>query len=244
MIHTFEFNNKKLIELGALITEKPILFGSSKELEFSSLPGKSGDVVIDKKRFKNKVLSYKIASVPTLCPYNSQQLVYALKEWLLTCYDYKMLRDTYNTGYFRKAVCTDVSDPVVDAEGLIRTTATFNCDPFLYDMQGINEIVVNSSTTLINSEMWDSEPIFKVNGSGAFTISVNSDSFEITLNGTEITIDKPNEDVYYTSTGISCNDKISALALPYFQPGENIITIGTTSGTNFSMSIIPNWRRL
>ena len=32
MIHTFEFNNKKLIELGALITEKPIFYGNASKL--------------------------------------------------------------------------------------------------------------------------------------------------------------------------------------------------------------------
>ena len=69
-MHTFEFDGKKLSDIGAIITEKPHYVLSVKELDFTALPGKSGDIVTDKKRFKNINISYKISSVPTFGSYS------------------------------------------------------------------------------------------------------------------------------------------------------------------------------
>lgn len=245
MLPTFEFNNKKLSDFGAVIEEAPHYVLSVREFEFTSIPQKSGDFITDKKRFKNRTVSYKISSIPPWCDYDEQKFVYRLSAWLLTSYEYKILKDTYNTNYYQRAVCTGITNVAVDAKGAVSATINFNCDPFLYSKSGLTEIEVNSNNyTITNREKWDAEPIIKVNGNGVFTVTVNTDVIEITLDGTEITIDKPNEDVYYTSTGISCNDKIDAVRLPILKPGANEITYSTGSGTGFTMTIIPNWRRL
>ena len=246
MLHTFEFNGKKLINIGAVITEPPHYTISMRELEFSSLPKKSGDVVVDKKRFKNRTISYKISSVPYLHSYTEQQFVNILSEWLLTSYEYKALRDTYNLGYFRKAVCTEISDPKVDATGVVSATVTFNCDPFLYNNNGVKPITQSGTGTftLKNPEEWSSEPVITVNGNGDFTVNVNGESFDITLNGNAVVIDKPAENVYYLSTKAACNDIITASELPELKTDMNTIQVTTTSGTGFTMSITPNWRRL
>ena len=246
--HTFQYDGKFLSDLGAVIAQKPTFPKPEPDVEFVSLPGKSGDGISDNKRYKNVELLFKIRAVPAFCNLTVDEFSEKLSEWLQVgkC-EYKEFRETYNKGYYRKAFCTKISDIIAVTKRVYEATITFNCEPFLYQVRGREELSYQtgvSSIALTNPEEWNALPILKVTGSGAFTISVNSNSFEITLNGTQITIDKPNEDVYYTNTGISCNDKISALALPYFQPGENIIAISTESGTNFSMSIIPNWRRL
>lgn len=243
-MHTFEFNNKKLSDIGAVINDKPSYVLSVKELDFTALPYKSGDIITDKKRFKNLSISYKVSSYPLFCSYTEQEFVKVLSEWLLTSYDYTILRDTYNPGYFRKAVCTGISNPVVEASNIVQTTVTFNCDPFLYSNSGLRTITINSmSAQFKNPEKWDSEPIIKLNGLGDFIITINDDTITAKLNGSEITIDKPNENVY-DSNGISCNDKVTAIRLPYLKPGINTIAAATENGSNFSAKIIPNWRRL
>ena len=245
MLHNFEFNNKKLSDLGAVIIENPSYTLSVRELDFTSIPSKSGDVITDKNRFKNVGLSYKISSVPTFCDYTEQQFVYALSEWLLTSYDYKVLRDTYNPGYFRKAVCTDISNPTVEASGIVQTTVTFCCDPFLYSDVGAAPIVFESlgttSNSLTNPEPYESEPIIKIIGDGDFVLQIGD--FVIPINGVseEITIDKPNENVYDKS-GNACNNKISALKLPVLTTGTNYIGIIHTGA--FTLEITPNWRRI
>lgn len=244
--HTFYFNGHFLYELGAVIAQPPTHITSMRDINFESIPGRSGDSIVDNGRYENKTLSFPIRAVPTFCDLSLQDFKYKLAEWLQVgdC-TYKEYRDTYNPGYYRKGIVTEIEKTVAVKRDVYETTITFNFDPFLYSREGLTEIAVNSNNyTITNREKWDAEPIIKVNGNGLFTITVNTDVIEITLDGTEITIDKPNEDVYYTSTGISCNDKIDAVRLPILKPGANEITYSTGSGTGFTMKIIPNWRRL
>lgn len=249
-MHTFEFNNKKLSDIGAVLMENPHYTLSVKELDFTALPGKSGDIVTDKNRFKNLSISYKVSSYPPFCNYEEQEFVYALSEWLLTSYDYKILRDTYNPGYFRKAICTDIANPTVEASGVVWTTVTFNCDPFRYSYLGLQSVTFHSNSnfrienvTFRNPEKWESEPIIEIIPSSSATMSLKINNVSVAVYDTDktIIIDVPNRNVYDTN-GEPCNDLIEAPELPVLLPGNNEITASGTGG--FSVKITPNWRRL
>ena len=250
MLHTFEFNDKKLYDIGAVLMENPHYTLSVKELDFTALPGKSGDIITDKNRFKNSSISYKVSSMPLLCSYTEQEFVYVLSEWLLTSYDYKILRDTYNPGYFRKAICTDIANPTVEASGVVWTTVTFNCDPFRYSYLGLQSVTFNSNSnfrienvTFRNPEKWESEPIIEIIPSSSATMSLKINDVSVAVYDTDktIIIDVPNRNVYDTD-GEPCNDLIEAFELPVLLPGNNEITASGTGG--FSVKITPNWRRL
>ena len=250
MLHTFEFNDKKLYDIGAVLMENPHYTLSVKELDFTALPGKSGDIIADKNRFKNSSISYKVSSMPLLCSYTEQEFVYVLSEWLLTSYDYKILRDTYNPGYFRKAICTDIANPTVEASGVVWTTVTFNCDPFRYSYLGLQSVTFNSNSnfrienvTFRNPEKWESEPIIEIIPSSSATMSLKINDVSVAVYDTDktIIIDVPNRNVYDTN-GEPCNDLIEAPELPVLLPGNNEITASGTG--NYAVKIIPNWRRL
>ena len=249
-MHTFEFNNKKLSDIGAVLMENPHYTLSVKELDFTALPGKSGDIITDKNRFKNSSISYKVSSMPLLCSYTEQEFVYVLSEWLLTSYDYKILRDTYNPGYFRKAICTDIANPTVEASGVVWTTVTFNCDPFRYSYLGLQSVTFNSNSnfrienvTFRNPEKWESEPVIEIIPSSSATMSLKINDVSVAVYDTDktIIIDVPNRNVYDTN-GEPCNDLIEAPELPVLLPGNNEITASGTG--NYAVKIIPNWRRL
>ena len=245
MIYDFEFNGHKLSELGAVISENPHYALSVRELDFTSIPFKSVDVITDKKRFKNLSVTYKVTSVPTFADITEQEFVNVLSEAFLTSYEYGVLRDTYNIGYFRKAVVTGITEPTVLMSGEVKAKITFNCAPFLYSDTGETPIILTSTnkavtTTVTNPEMWDSEPIIKINANGDFTVIVGDVTLALTGASNYIIIDKEKEDVY-DSNG-SCNDKLNALSLPYLKSGENTVSI--TGSNNFTVEIIPNWRRL
>ncbi len=252
MLHDFEYNGKKLSDIGAVITEKPHYTVSMRDLSLVTIPGRSGDVINDAKRYKNVEISYQIASVPAFCHLTTEQeFIYTLSEWLFSSHSYKILRDTYNVGYFRLAVVTGISDPVVEASGVVTTTITFNCDPFLYSDLGALTTKKTTETGEIkvylrNPERWSSLPKIKIIGNGDFMIYVPTQS-EIIANVTnELTIDKSIEDVY-DKDGVSRNDKICGLSLPKFPPRKSIIVVVRCTGTataRFSVEITPNWRRL
>lgn len=248
-MHDFEYNGKKLSDIGAVITEKPHYTVSMRDLSLVTIPGRSGDVINDAKRYKNVEISYQIASVPAFCHLTEQEFIYTLSEWLFSSHSYKILRDTYNVGYFRLAVATAVSNPVVEASGVVTTTITFSCDPFLYSDLGTLTVKKTTDTgdirfSMRNPERWSSLPKIKIIGNGDFMIYVPTQS-EIIANVTnELTIDKSIEDVY-DKDGVSRNDKICGLNLPEFPPGESIVVVRcTTAESSFSVEITPNWRRL
>ena len=248
MLHTFEFNNKKLSDIGAVLMENPHYTPSVKELDFTSVPGKSGDIITDKNRFKNSSISYKVSSMPLFCSYTEQEFVYVLSEWLLTSYDYKILRDTYNPGYFRKAICTDIANPTVEANKMVWTTVTFNCDPFLYSNTGLKKNTYNfnggtQTENLFNPEGWASEPIIEITPNQPLMVSLSINGVTVGIEQIDktIIIDVPNYNVYDTN-GKPCNDVVQAFKLPTLLPGKNkLITSGTNSGL---IKITPNWRRL
>ena len=186
MIHDFEFNGHKLSDLGAVISENPHYTLSVRELDFTSIPFKSGDVITDKSRFKNLSVTYKVTSVPTFADITAEGFVKALSEVFLTSYEYGILRDTYNIGYFRKGVVTDITEPTVLMSGVVTAKITFNCVPFLYSDTGTNTVSLTSvnnavSATLTNPEQWDSEPVIKINGNGDFTVMVGDVTLAIAL---------------------------------------------------------------
>ena len=253
MLHTFEFNNKKLSDIGAVLMENPHYTLSVKELDFTALPGKSGDIITDKKRFKNSSISYKVSSMPLFCSYTEQEFVYVLSEWLLTSYDYKILRDTYNPGYFRKAVCTGISNPTVEASGMVWATVTFACEPFLYSDNGLFPVVYQADPeqssqyfTLMNPEMWSAEPVIKFTGAGPVDVIINDSALQFTItSANSIIVDKPNENIYYDDAlKTPCNDIVECDRLPTLRPGTNQIVIINTSDNDFVMEITPNWGRL
>ena len=105
MIGDFSFNGQHLSDLGAVITDRIQYPISEREMELIPIPGKSGDVILDKKRFKNIPLAYKISHVPTFSDDPGRHFAFRLSEWLTSSYEYGILRESYTPGYFYKAVC-------------------------------------------------------------------------------------------------------------------------------------------
>lgn len=92
------FRGRRLSDFGAVISDTPSYTVAVRELDFTSVPGKSGDIITDKKRFKNMSISYKISHVPTWDDMDEQSFVDVLTEWLLADYDYCILRDSMYPG--------------------------------------------------------------------------------------------------------------------------------------------------
>ena len=182
--------------------------------------------------------------MPAFCDLTLEEFTRKLAEWLVT-EEYGIYSDSYNNGYFRYGIVTEISDIVGVESDVYETEITFNFQPFLYSDEGQNLLTYLStnnsiSATIINPENVASEPVIKIIGSGNFTLTINGKNIYLTNVENFIIIDKPKEDVY-DSNG-SCNGKINAVELPFLTAGENTISI--TGGSAFTVEITPNWRRL
>ena len=249
--HTFQFNGRFLYELGAVIAQPPTHITSMRDINFESIPGRSGDSIIDNGRYENKILQFPIRAVPAFCDLSLQDFKYKLAEWLQAddC-NYEEFRDTYNPGYFRKGIVTQISEVVAVKRDVYETAITFNFEPFLYSDTGLKKITYNfnggtQTENLFNPEQWDSEPIITVIGESPITLGIGDDELYISTSGlvdNTIIIDKSNENIY-DKNGNSCNNKVNAVRLPYLKPGNNEIRVVNLNGS-VTLKIIPNWRRL
>lgn len=243
MFKDFSFNGFKLSELGAVIRQRPTHIISLPSLDFIEKPFKSGDEIINYGRYKN--LSYKIPirALPSFCDLTLEEFTKKLSEWLVT-ENYGIYRDTYNNGYFRYGIVSEISEVISVESDVYECEITFNFQPFLYSDEGQNLLTYLSTNnlinlTLINPETVPSEPTLKITGSGNFVMAVNGKNIYLTGVENYIIIDKKREDVYDANG--SCNGKINAVELPFLTAGENTISI--TGGSAFTVEITPNWRR-
>lgn len=249
-MHTFEFDGKSLSDLGAVIVQRPTLYTPKKDLEFVKLPGKSGDIILDNQRYDNVNFTLPIRSIPAFCKYGSKEFAYKLSDWLITD-GYKVYRDSYNPGYYRKAVVTEISKTVCKFYDVFETNITFNCYPFLFSDRG--EITVEKSSSggsvnfvLINSEFIDSAPIIQIvplSSSIEVTVTIGQSTVITDEIASAITIDSEEKAIYYTATKNPCNDVVSCLYLPKLTPGENQLVVSGRNNDSFMVKVVPKWRR-
>lgn len=248
--HTFKYNGKRLADLGAVIRQRPTIVYSLPDFEFKETPYKSGDIIIDKKRYKNKSFKIPIKTIPAFCEYDLDGFAYRLSEWLLLeDHGYKIYKDTYNPSYFRYGSVTEISDVIAVKRNVFEADITINFAPYLYSDFGNktltyttaeNSLVIN----LENPEMWSADPIIKITGLGQYIITVNNQPSMNVSTTTGFILDKPKEDVYDLQ-GNSCNNNVVGLAIPYLEAGTNTITITRSVGTDsWNVEITPNWRRM
>lgn len=243
------YNGRSLNELGFAIKTKPIYTVASRSMNFQSILGRSGDVIVDDKRYNNVEMTYSINSIPHLVAAESnQELVHSLIDWLAPSDgDYKILRDDWNSGYFCKAVCTNISEITQKLFLGLDTTIKFNRMPFWYsDIGQIPKVIegVNKKCTLYNPEIYEAEPLITIYGSGNIDLIINNNYFHFIDVDGSVTIDSETGNA--TKDGIMHNEVTSFDYPPVFKVGENYVRTVSAAGqsTITKVEILPRWRRL
>ena len=259
MRHSFTYNGTDLRTIGFFITTPPKFQIAKRNFDFTSVYGKNGAVITDNGVFDNVEMQFEVSSYPYVIPNeNSSELVRAFAEWL-TVWDgeYKIFRDTYNPGYFTKAICTGVETIEEVAPLCLSTTINFSRVPFWYSDLG-QEIIrpkLTSTQTaeieIYNPENYTAEPKITIINEGstvnALTLTVNGGR---TLNilGTSydrIILDAEKQSAYFNNYKNLANSRISCVKFPELKSGWNVIKLSATATGAFSaVEIVPNFRRL
>lgn len=223
MIHDFEFNGKSLFDFGAIVTNAPSWVVPQRDINSVSVPGRSGDLIIDNGRYKNVPVPYSISTIPAFMKNTLYETINALKDWLSTNGAYCQLTDTYNPGYYRLARVSNINSIVNEISSLGSTTITFDCKPFLYRTDG-DELkqITSKSFTITNPEPYESEPYFKIFGSGNITISVGDYTFKLTNVSDYLEVDCEMQDCFRGYT--NCNSQFTG-TFPKLISGANRIVI-------------------
>lgn len=259
-MHNFTFNDVSLSAFGGRILQAPLHTVAKRNIEFVKIYGQSGDEIIDNESYDNVDFSLKIAFLPLLGQQSARQLAYAIIDWLAPLQNgYYIYRDTYNPGYFTKAVLKNLGEIERTLPTQLTATLKFNRVPFWYCDDGVNAVEMEPGETLqlINPENYSSKPVltFTYTGNNTSTLSgrimLNNDRIYTinTMSGVKKFI---YDGVLKQNYGLDINNAKIYLTSspPTFPVGTIELKVLPSSGSgvpfdgNFEFSVIPNWRRL
>lgn len=204
----------------------------SKDVEFVSIPGRSGDLTISKDRFSNLT-----KSVNCFIRENFKQNYSALMNFLYSVKGYGRIEYEAEPDIFMLGQFVDAIEPTTGVWlNYGAFTLTFNCKPQKYLKSGENAITINSSTVIINPSLMAAKPLLEVTGTGSITI--NSSTLTLATNTGTTFIDCDLEDAYEGT--INRNPDLTVTGgFPVLVSENEVSYSGFTS-----VKIYPRWWKL
>lgn len=239
-LNGFSLNDLLSQDFGIIMTAPPPEVIAERDLEIISIPGRSGDLIIDNGRYKNVTIPYQCAILPKENLTLREAAIQAVK-LLKPAGNYARLEDTYNPDYFRMArVHASISvDSVVEQVGTFQVK--FDCKPKRFLKTGETAIVFNTTSTLSNPTEFNALPLITVYGTAEGTVTVGNATVEIKSITDQITLDCDTQNAFRQvgdGAAENYNGNISAQQFPELLPGNN--PVSWTGGIT-KVEIIPRW---
>lgn len=234
-INQFTYKGKRSYDdMCLVIVETPSRIFAERDIEFISVPGRSGDLLYDNLRYKNIEKKYKVALFSDILDFSS--ITRRVSAWLQATPGYYKLTDTYDPNYFYYACYRGHIDIADILQKIGTSTLKFNCKPFKYSFSGQNTLTFTEPCALFNSEFFPSFPYIKITGRGTVTLTVNNSAFTFTDIDEYIEIDSEIMNAYKGI--VSQNNKMRGSGFPILSPGKNNISwVGDVE----KLEIIPRW---
>lgn len=125
ILRSFYIDGESSSDYGLLITGEAVWNAAAYDYEFVSIPGRSGDLILDNGRFQNITVTYP-------CVLRDLSKMSAVRSWLMSKRGYHKITDDYNPSEFRMGVVIGglEVDPFKATSGTF--TVSFNCKPQRY----------------------------------------------------------------------------------------------------------------
>lgn len=257
------FNGLSSKDYGIEVWQAPDYQIPERDYETVHVPGRDGDLVIDKESFKNTSRSYTVSIGKNDKGFTS--LANRLAQWLHSPTGYARLEDSYEPDYYRQAIYKRSASITNIYEKAGYTTIEFNCKPQRYLKSGdrvirfvkkspniedsIYENVLDASNNCIegcveqiehinNPTLFKSRPIIKVYGNGSGEIKIGSQTIAITSIDEYLIIDCDMMEIYKDGTNCNKKVKLSDNSFPKLVPGINEISF---SGEITALEVTPKW---
>ena len=230
----FTFKNVSSLDECLIIQNKNTFAGASRDLSYTQIPGRSGDLIIDNKRYENVRINYDVCALEGTR--TIPEIAHRIKSWLLSDVGYFELTDTYDPDYFRLASISDGLEMVQEKLYYGTASIEFNCKPYKYLYAGQTAQTLTSGGTVTNPEAFASKPYFKITGSGNITLTVNGNEYEFRGVDGYIEIDSESMNAYKGSE--SRNTKMYTPTFPTLVRGDNVIS---WTGSVTKVEMIPRW---
>lgn len=250
-------NGTDLAEFGVYTSGEKAFDSFEKELEFISIPGRSGDLVRSNKRKKNGTLTYS-----SFIAENLNANIIALRNFLDSLpEEYVRIEDDRHPDEYLMGIHTGVINFTPDgvSDENIYSGATFelqfNVKPYRYLISGDTETTLTANGSIENQTLFTSKPLIKVFGNGTLTVTGDDGvAYGATISGNTskgIFLDCETQNAYEkTESGgitqiVPKNANVSLSnhhQFPVLKPGTNRI-IGLSSSTITKIIITPRWYR-
>ncbi len=229
------YKEQSSLDFGLVIAQKNSYIGAQRDVTYTSVPGRDGDLIIDNGRYKNTNVKYKLSLINRK-PYNFGDLSRLIKVWLLAEQGYFKLWDLYDERYFRLASYSNEANIEQELKQVGTLSLTFNAKPFKYSFEGQKPVIIDKPQALYNAEAFPSKPYIKITGSGDITLNINNDKFD--FKGVDEFIEIDSEIMNAFKGTEPQNGKMSADGFPALYSGDNNIS---WSGDVERLEIIPRW---
>lgn len=230
----FFFNGARSIDKGLTIEYCPSVGTGQRVVEKISVPGRSGDLVIDTGAYGNYIQPYEIWFKDKLR--GTTRAARDIAQWLLSGIGYMRLEDTYDPEVFRLAMFTGPFDVENWMLTHGRATLEFDCQPQRWLKTGQLPVAVQSGQSLINT--WQpAKPLIQVTGTGGGTLVVGGSTISISNMTGAITLDSETEDAYSGTENLNNNVQVNR-GYPILQNGETAVYF---SGGITAVQITPRW---
>ncbi len=257
------FNGVSSLDLGLVVQTFPSYVAPKRDYDVTHIPGRNGDIVIDKGSFQNVERTYTVAAGE----YGGGgfiDLVTTMAEWLYTPSGYVELSDSYDPDHYRMALFTsalEVSNAYNDAAA---ASIKFNCKPQRYLVSGLTSSTKSNSSgssqfalTVTNPTPFAAKPKIVITGSSwttnpklsianttagtTTTYTIKAAGSDSSLSSRIVTIDSELQ-TYYTNSETDglVTMTVTSGSYPTLESGTNTITV-STAGTVTKIEVIPRW---
>lgn len=229
------FKERSSLDFGLYVTEKGSYKGASRDITYTSVPGRSGDLITDNGRYKNISIPYKMTLL-NATGREFAEIAHQIKGWLLAEAGYFRLWDSYDSKYFRLASFSEEADIEQELRDLGSLALTFDCKPFKYSIEGQKAVTFTAAGDLYNAEFFASLPYIKITGTGAVTLYINNEAFSFSDIDGYIELDSEIMNAYKGTS--PQNNKMTGSTFPSLAPGRNSISwVGAVE----KVEIVPRW---
>lgn len=238
-------------DYGVYITGEAVFNAPTRRVNMIQIPGRNGLFAKDDGAFDNITVTYPAGLIQGT-ETDFKQAISNFRNALCSRVGYHRLEDDYNTDEYRMAVYKEGLEVTPADVKAGEFSITFECKPQRWLKSGETWTTAAQYTRFTNPTLFDSSPLFLVNGYGSFTMTqANGGTATITVAQDSST----NRAVYIDcETGFSYyqnpNGKENAgyrvtmpLALPRF--AANISTqITAIDETIISLNVQPRWWKI
>lgn len=170
IFNSLQFDGDNSLDHGVYITGEAIYSAPVRDTENIEIPGRNGDFILDKGRWKNIDVTYK-AGLFGSDQENFADKIRTYRNILASRLGYKRITDTYNPNEFRLGKLKDGLDVETKTQKKAgEFDIVFDCKPQRFLISGEEEIEVSSGQTISNPTAYDASPLVELQGYGTVNI--------------------------------------------------------------------------